>query len=134
MALLVGYRSSLATLASLILLVSLNVRNPAVLTGGDFLLAHLLFWALLLPIGERWSLDACRRERSPRERIASLAAAGLLLQVVVVYTVNAVHKHGGETWGEGLAMQYVVQLDQMMVLLGDALANVTPLLVALDYA
>jgi hypothetical protein len=132
-ALLVGYRSTLAAVASLLFLVSLNVRNPLVLTGGDFLLVHLLFWAILLPIGERWSVDALRGDRRPRAWIASLATAGLLLQVVVVYSVNAAHKHAGSTWPEGVAMQYVFRLDHVTVLLGDYLAGVTPLLVALNY-
>lgn len=60
-ALLVGYRSGVATFVSWALLVSLHARNPVILHGGDVLLRMLLFWALFLPLGERWSVDARRR-------------------------------------------------------------------------
>jgi len=42
LSLLVGYRTRLATVASLLLLVSLHARNPLVLNAGDSLLRRLL--------------------------------------------------------------------------------------------
>lgn len=132
-ALLVGYRSSLAAVVTLALLFSLHGRNPLVLNGGDILLRHLLFWAILLPVGERWSVDARRRSRAPRGRIATIATAGLLLQVFVVYAMNAVLKSRGDTWHDGTATQYVFQLDQFTVLLGDYVAELTPLVTAFGF-
>jgi len=55
LALLAGMRTRLATLVSFVLLLSLHNRAPILLQGGDILLLLLLFWALFLPWGERWS-------------------------------------------------------------------------------
>lgn len=132
-ALVLGYRTRLATAVSLLLLISLHARNPVVLNGGDSLLRRLVLWGLLLPLGERWSLDAVRRRRSARDRIASLAAAGILLQVVVVYLINAALKLRGDAWLEGTAVRYVFELEQFVVLLGEYVQDVTPLLTALTW-
>jgi len=120
---IVGYRTTLATLVSLVLVLSVQGRNPLVLNGGDILLRHLLFWGVLLPLDERWAVDATQRSRSGRERVASLATAGILLQVLVVYGVNAVLKHRSDVWQDGTATEYIFHLDQYTVLLGDALAE-----------
>jgi hypothetical protein len=147
-ALLVGYRTTVATAASLLLLVSLHVRNPAVLNAGDVLLRRLLFWGLLLPLGSRWSVDALDPaghgsapanpdgsvvgvpvDGESSTLLASLASAGLLLQVVVVYVVNAVIKHRGSVWGTGEAVRLVFSLESFTTPVGEALAA-HPLLLA----
>jgi hypothetical protein len=139
-ALLVGYRTRLATLASLLLLASLHARNPLVLQGGDALLRRLLFWGLLLPLGARWSVDARRSidpdaaARGSRGVIAGVGTAALLAQVVLVYAATAALKLRGGTWGTGVAVRQVFALDQYTVLLGDALAGHPALLVALGHA
>ncbi len=132
-ALALGYRTRLATAVSLLFLVSLHLRNPLVLNAGDALLRRLLFWGLFLPLGGRWSLDALRRDADPPRRVASVASAALLLQVVVVYTVNAAFKLRGDRWTSGEAMRYVFSLDQLTVRLGDLLAGYPALLEAFDW-
>ena len=85
-ALLVGWRTPLATAGSWFLLVSLHARNPVVLQGGDILLRVLLFWSLFLPLGARWSLDALRRAGPPPgNRLVCGGGIALLLQVCFVY-------------------------------------------------
>jgi hypothetical protein len=133
LALLAGYRTRVAAAVSLLLLLSLHARNPLVLNAGDSLLRQLLFWGLFLPLDERWSLDARRRDRAPQASVAGLATAALLLQVVVVYAVNAVLKLRGEHWLDGTAMQRVFSLDQFTILLGDALDSVPAVLEALGW-
>jgi hypothetical protein len=59
--LLAGWRTRLATAASWLLLVSLQVANPLLTNNGDILLRMLLLWGMFLPLGARWSLDARRR-------------------------------------------------------------------------
>lgn len=131
-ALAVGYRTRLATAVSLLFLVSLHLRNPLVLNAGDGLLRRLLLWSLFLPLGRRWSVDAIRRDApaDPPRRVTSVASAALLLQVVVVYAVNAAFKHRGERWPSGEAVRYVFSLDQLTVRLGDLLAGHPELLTA----
>lgn len=124
LALLLGYHSRLALLASFVLLVSLQARNPLVLNGGDSLLRRLLFWGLLLPLGTRWSLDARVRMRNGLStRVATAASAALLLQVVLVYVVTVLFKHQGTLWGRGLAVRYVFDLREFTVFLGPVLAG-----------
>jgi hypothetical protein len=132
LALVLGWRTRTATVVSWLLLVSLHNRNPVVLNGGDVLLRMVLLWAVFLPLGERLSVDARRRDRSPRDRVASLATAGLLAQVVTMYTVNAALKLWGDRWLSGTAIRYVFSLEQFTTPLGDALAGHPTLLVALD--
>ena len=110
-ALLVGYRTRLATVASFVLLVSLQMRNPFLLNAGDVLFRRLLFWSILLPLGSHWAIDAGRNGRRDG-RIASLATAGLLLQVVLVYFTNVRFKLRTDSWLRGDAMRYVFNLDQ----------------------
>jgi len=131
LALLAGYRTRLATLVSLVLLISVHVRNPVFLNGGDALLRRLLFWSLFLPLGERWALDA---SSNARERVASAAAVALLVQVVVVYWVNAAFKLRSDVWLAGDALRYVFRLDQYTWLLGDVLAGHPALLTVLSVA
>lgn len=135
-ALLCGYRTTLVTVVSFLLLASLHARNPLVLNGGDSLLRRLLFWGVFLPLGGRWSVDALRDGPAGRDedRVASVASAALLVQVVVVYTANAAFKLRGDLWVRGDAIRYVFSLDQFTVLFGDALARYPAVLVALDRA
>ncbi|SEV94615.1 HTTM domain-containing protein [Halobacterium jilantaiense] len=131
LALLVGYRTTLATLVTGLLVVSLHVRNPLVLNGGDLVLQMLFLWGLFLPLGERWSVDALRE--GPREkRVTSVATAGVLCQVVVIYATNAVLKLRGDAWLSGDAIQYVFSLEMFVHGVGHWLANYPALLVAFD--
>jgi hypothetical protein len=131
-ALALGYRTRVATVVSWLLLLSLHNRNPVVLNGGDILLRMALFWAMFLPLGERWSVDARRASEPPRDRVTSVATAALLGQVVVVYTANAALKLGGDLWISGEAIRYVFSLDQFTVLLGDVVKRYPGVLTALD--
>jgi hypothetical protein len=107
-AMLVGWRTRLATVVVWALVVSIQVRNPMLLSGADTLLRVLLFWAMLLPLGAWWSLDR-RRLGRPEPRTMqhlSFASAGLLLQIAVMYWFTAILKSGDEWRGSGTALQY----------------------------
>ncbi|WP_347877783.1 HTTM domain-containing protein [Halobacterium sp. R2-5] len=132
LAMLAGYRTTLATLATGLLVGSLHYRNPLVLNSGDTLLRMLFLWAIFAPLGERWSVDALRSDSDARERVLGVATAGLLLQVVVVYTVNAVLKLRGELWLSGEAVRQVLELDMFTVLLGEMLSEYPAVVVAFD--
>ncbi len=125
LALLVGYRTRLAAVVSLVLLVSLQLRNPLVLNSGDVLLRRLLFWGCLLPLGSRWAVDSGGGET---DSVVGLATAGLLAQVVAVYATNAVVKLRADAWLRGDAVRYALQLDHFTVGLGNVVAGWTPAL------
>ena len=149
LALLVGYRTRLATVFSWLLLVSLHSRNPMVLNAGDDLFLVLLFWSVFLPLGARWSVDAVRRADAresaasdaatedaaetpasgPTETaVANVATMAVLVQVLMMYATNAVHKFESDLWMGGEAVVYIMQADQFTYLLGDYLAGFTGLL------
>ena len=131
-ALIVGYRTRLVAAVSLVLLLSLHGRNPAVLNGGDRLLRVLLLIALVTPIGERWSVDALRRG-SARPVVASFATAALLVQPVVVFTQNAILKHRGDTWYNGEGVEIALANDVMTIHLGNHLSAYPALLEVLNW-
>jgi hypothetical protein len=122
-ALLIGYRTRLATAGTLILLVSLHARNPYVLQGGDLLLRLVVFWALFLPWGACFSVD--RALSDPSEDVAKqTASAGALAyaaQIVVVYWFSVLQKSGAEWWSQGSAVYYALNIDYMVTPLGDLL-------------
>lgn len=132
LALVMGYQTSLATFGSWVLLVSLHNRMPGVLNGGDVLLRLLLFWALFLPLGARWSVDS-RQQGSGVSSVASVASAAVLLQVVLMYLTNGAMKSAGEFWLAGTGIEYAFSLDQFTVLLGDYITAVPAVLHAADY-
>lgn len=119
LALMFGWRARWAALIAFVLQGSLLNRNPLVLIGGDILLNCLLFWAMFLPIGARWSVDAALSQKPMTEtRHLSWAGAGLLLQVLSVYFFSAILKSGREWWPEGTAVDYALQIDQYATWLG----------------
>jgi hypothetical protein len=129
-ALVAGARSRLAALLLFVLLLSVHARNLAVLNAGDSLLRRLLLWGALLPLGARWGVSADDRD----ECVASLATAGLLVQVVAVYVVNAAVKLRGEAWPSGTAVRYVFGMDALTTGVGDLLAEQAALLALGTYA
>ena len=128
LALLLGYHTRLMTVLAFIFVVSLDMRNILVLSHADLLFRLLLLWAIFLPLGERWSIDAVHRERSPRESVAGLASALFLGQMVLMYTMNAIWKLHGDAWISGETPMLVFGLDDITFLLGDHLRAVPDLL------
>lgn len=131
-AFILGYRTRTVGLISLLLLISLHARNPAVLNGGDRLFRVLLLVALASPLGERWSIDALRRGHA-RRTIANFGTAALLLQPLAVFSANAILKHQGNTWYTGEALGIAMANDVMTIYLGNVIAQYPTLLTALTY-
>ncbi|WP_193308474.1 HTTM domain-containing protein [Halorubrum halophilum] len=128
--LLVGYRTRLATVVSLILLASLYARNPYVINGGNTVLVVVLFVSLSLPLDARWSLGAGRRsgetdraddDADPRR--CSVGTAVTLLTLVSIYTVNAVAKYRSDAWMSGGAVAQIFQLSEFVVRFGPFVAE-----------
>jgi len=132
LALLVGYRTRLAAALTWYLLLSLYLRNPYVLNGGDGLLILSLLFGAFLPLGERWSVDALR-DVDPRQHVAGAATGAFLLQLVVIYVANAGFKLQGNAWTSGRAVRYVLALEQFSVRLGPHVTAFPELLVAVNW-
>ncbi|HVV51318.1 MAG TPA: DCC1-like thiol-disulfide oxidoreductase family protein [Polyangia bacterium] len=145
LALLVGWRTTLMRFLAPVCLIGLHARVTLVENGGDWTLCELIVWASLLPLGRRFSVDAVRaslrrrRETTAAElgdraamrpwptdpletgegpnRVVSLAAFTILLQLAISYFFNAVQK-GGPTWREGTAVHYVLYQNRMITWFG----------------
>ena len=146
LALLVGWRTTLMRFLAPICLVSLHARVTLVENGGDWMLCELIIWAAFLPLGRRFSVDAVRaslrrrRETTAAEladraamaarpdsslvdptadvnRVVTLAAFTILLQLAISYFFNAIQK-GGETWRQGTAVHYVLYQNRMVTWFG----------------
>ena len=130
--LLIGWRTRLMQVLSLICVLSLHGRVTLLENGGDWMLGELALWTAFLPLGRRFSVDAlraslrARREKTAAElgdrkamdvslsmtAVVSLAVLALALQVANSYIFNAAHK-GGPTWRSGTAVHYVLHQDRM---------------------
>lgn len=104
MLLLLGWRTRLMTVLCYIMAVSLQNRNFLILNGGDNWMRIVLFWAMFLPWGDRFSLDSRpEKEGAEADRVFSVATCGLLVQVMLVYFVSALYKTGPAWRTEGSA-------------------------------
>lgn len=142
LSMLVGYRTRLATFVVWLLVLSIQLRNPLVLTGGDTLLHLLLFWSIFLPLGAVWSIDRIRasntgsgRTTPPQlsMRFFSVATVALFLQVAIMYWVTTINKYG-EEWWNGTALYYALSYDRGATELGSYLLNFPVLLTVLTFA
>ena len=123
LALLVGWRTRAAAIATFLLVVSLDHRNTLATSYADILFRHLLFFSLFVPLSERWSVDAHRRDREPRASVVSLATALVLLQVVLMYVATGELKLGSEAWTTGQALHVILSHDSITFLLGDVVGT-----------
>lgn len=118
--LLIGLRSRWSAIACWLLLVSFNLRNLMVCNAGDQLLTCLLFWSMFLPLGATWSVDRLLARGSgpiPR-RVSSLAATGLIVQLIAIYFFSGLHKLGPEWFARGNSLYYALHSDQLATSLG----------------
>lgn len=111
--LLAGWHTRAASIATWLLVVSLQLRNPFVNNGGDAYLRMLLFWSMFLPLGASASLDAraARRRGAPTGPaiVCTPATAAAMLQLAILYFVAGITKSGPE-WSDGSALR--IALDQ----------------------
>ncbi|NET00661.1 MAG: hypothetical protein F6K61_08805 [Sphaerospermopsis sp. SIO1G1] len=127
---LVGYRTRIATIASWILLISMHNRNPALIFAADDVLRALMFWAMFLPWGARYSLDSALNN-SPRQsaiKFASGATFALMCQQCFIYIFSAAIKSKSEIWTNGEAVYYALSFDQYVTYLGQFLLNFQPIM------
>ena len=96
--LLVGYRTRTMTVLAFFFVISLDFHNPLVNSYADTLFRMLLFWAMFLPLGERWSVDSLRGVTDRRPYFVGVASVLALGQMVYMYVRNGIHKTQSEQW------------------------------------
>ena len=131
LALLVGYRTRLATIATWAMIISIHNRNPALIFAGDDVLRALLFWSMFLPLGAYYSIDSAlnsSRESLPK-RILTWATVAFILQQCYIYIFSAFFKAQSPLWfPDGDAVYYALQFDQYGTPLGQFFLNLPGLL------
>lgn len=108
--LLIGYRTRIFTFICWVFLTSLQNRNPFILQGGDDLLRLLLFWAIFLPWGERYSIQ---KKSYFQTNYFDWANIGYLLLPCSIFFFSALLKTSPEWRTEGTALYYALSLDQI---------------------
>lgn len=134
-AMLIGYRTRLVTVIVWVLVLSIQWRNPLVLSAGDTLLRLLLFWGMFLPLGAVWSVDRVRVGGSPRWAIpvVSVATVGLFLQIAFMYWFSVILKSGDKWRVDGDALYFALSLEQFATPFGDYMRQFDSLLRALTF-
>jgi hypothetical protein len=139
-AMLIGYQTRLAAVASWILLTSLQVRMPLVLNAGDTLLRVALFWSMFLPLGAVWSVDAYRRDKPSGSPLrgcanpyASAASFAFIVQLAIVYWFAGWAKWN-DAWLHEDALGNVFKFGLYGLPLGAALGDYPSLTLALSRA
>lgn len=116
----VGLLTRVMQVLALLGYASLNASNTFFEDGGTGCTILLLGWTLLLPLGDRFSVDALLRDAKKssvrerargraeaREPLYTLATLAVLLQAASIYWLNAAHKNGA-TWRGGDAVHLVL--------------------------
>lgn len=133
-AVIVGWRTRLATAVLAIGMTALVERNGLVGDQGDNIARIGLVLMLFMSTAEHWSLDARRRRRSARAArtgllgdvlvgrpvlqawltnpLHNVALVALALQLFILYTASALFKVQGELWQNGTALYYPLSLHE----------------------
>lgn len=111
--LLIGFRTTIVTVASWVLLTSLHNRNPMILDNSDLVLQLILFWNMFLPWGSRFSVDAASfpESRLACKRVLSAGTFALTAQFVFIYVFAALQKTGPHWTTDGSAIYFALSLE-----------------------
>ena len=135
--LMIGYKTKLSHIITLIGILSIHNRLIILENGGDLVLNNILIWSLFLPLGKRFSFDrilsslARYRDDSPQSLNAGrlveetepssywgIAYFACLLQLSFIYIFNFFNKTGS-TWEDGTSIYYFYRLDTFLTPIGN---------------
>jgi predicted DCC family thiol-disulfide oxidoreductase YuxK len=126
---LIGYRTRLATIATWALVISLHNRNPTLIFAADDVLRAIMFWAMFLPLGACYSVDAALNTSTKPQpkRYVAIATVALMVQQCYIYMFSAGFKHQSPLWSqEGSAVYYALSFDQYATPIGQLLLKLPP--------
>lgn len=123
LALAFGFFTRTVTVLSWLFLMSLEHRLMSVGAASDVLLRVMLFWAMFLPLGARFSLDAKMwPDKSPTtDTHLGFSSAAILLQPAILYLFTAILKTDVDWWADGTAVYFALHLDSFASPFGRAL-------------
>lgn len=119
LALMIGYRTRLATVLTWVLMYSLQNRGDWLNYSADVVVRLVLLWAIFLPWGAKFSVDSAfdDRPRSKPDAVFSVATLGFVIQFCLFYGVAGWLKTG-DKWLDGSATYYALALDDLVRPLG----------------
>jgi len=133
--LLIGFFTRIATIVSWALLVSLNLRNPLLLQGGDIIFRCLLFWGIFTPWAERFSVDSYfKKIKIEKNFIFSLPAAVFIIQILIMYVFTGMLKTGDPWRKDYTAIYYALSIDHFSFLLGPYIYKFPQLMKGLTFS
>jgi hypothetical protein len=110
LALTLGWHARVMSLLAFVLVSSFSWRDPLILDGSDLVFRFVPLWLAFTPAGERWSIDARRRD-APVVRGWALPIRVLELQIAWIYLATGLEKLAGIDWINGTAAYYALQLE-----------------------
>lgn len=113
LAVIIGWRTRWTLLLTAILMISLNMRNPALNNAGDQLLRLVLVMSLFLPLDKcftyrNWSFKIREGQQENYQCYSSWIFA-YMLQLILVYSISGFSKNN-ETWNTGYGLHYAMHL------------------------
>lgn len=125
----VGYCTRSAQILTWLCALSLHNAAPMLNNSGHMVMRLLLTWTLLLPLGDRFSLDSVRRTSHPQtgqpDRFTSVFALILTIQLCAIYLFNVLHKFD-DTWLDGSFLSLIMQDPSITTAFGVRVAEFAP--------
>jgi hypothetical protein len=126
-ALALGACTRIATILGWVAVLSVIRRTSPTANSGDVWLGCQMFWAMFLPLGARWSVDALRHHAKPGaspppSAALSTATVALVCQIVVVYLGAGLSKCNAD-WFTGDALVHAISVHDHGTALGMAMAD-----------
>ncbi len=136
--LMLGIKVRLTSFFSWFLLLSVQLRNPFILNGGDALLLHLLLWLQFLPCDKYFTLKQNEAinvsTSSAKQLLHRIAILGFSLQMLGMYVSTGVAKLTIPAWQNGLALSIALSKDALTTDFGRLLLHWYPVLPAISFA
>lgn len=110
-AVIAGFHTRAFTVATWMVVASIQNRNPLVVDHRDHILACALVWGAVLPWGATWSWDARKRTALTLKLTTGLPAIGYLAQLSALYLFAALHKSGPAWRSSYTAVQLALSVE-----------------------
>lgn len=125
-AIAVGWQTRVATILGWVAVMSVIRRTSPAANAGDVWLGCQMFWAMFLPLGATWSVDAFRSDAKhsasrPPTTAFSMATVATVFQIVVIYLGAGLAKCNAD-WLTGDALIHAISVHDHGTPLGMALA------------
>ncbi len=112
--LLLGFKTRAACIVTFVLQVFLSNSSPATVYGVDSFARVSLFYALWMPLGAGYSIDALRgRGGSIDSRAARVGLRVLQLHLALMYLASGIEKGLGAQWWDGEAIWRAVTMPEL---------------------